>query len=248
MSEYFRYISTGEYNFNISLLELHDVISLFDYMDQHISDINSHLNALPDITSKDETYLVDIFMLISQRQMRNAFILFLRRMSYDGMLLLRVSLESAVFSYRIFREPQLSMVWASKNKNWKEFIKRFGNKIEFPESMPFREEIKKQIDLLNEYWAHPNINYSSRSLVFPKPEQQINDKRIMVPCFDDNEDKYLCYLFDLLDCFIKIIAIYRNIFEKRYEIFITSTEEKYLKIINDFKKLKLKFGIIEKSS
>jgi hypothetical protein len=247
MSEYFHYISTGDYNFNISLLQIPDAISLFDDIDQHISDINNHLNALPDLTMKDATYLIGIFMIISQRQMRNAFFLFLRRMSYDGMLLFRVGLESAVFSYRIFKEPQLSMVWTSKNENWKEFLKSFSNKKEFPDDMPFRDDIKKQIDLLNEYWAHPNINFFSRSLVFPKKEQQINDKKIMVPCFDDNEDKYLCYLFDLLDCCIKIVAIYRNIFEKKFEVLITSTEAKYFKIIDDFKELKIKFGIIEKS-
>jgi len=64
--------------------------------------------------------------------------------------------ESVVFAYRIFKEPQLLKVWAQKNENWKEFSQKF-RRDEFPEEMPFRSEIRKELDLLNDYWAYPNI-------------------------------------------------------------------------------------------
>ena len=43
-----------------------------------------------------------------------------------------------------------------KNKNWKEFSQKF-RRDEFPEEMPFRSEIRKELDLLNDYWAYPDI-------------------------------------------------------------------------------------------
>jgi hypothetical protein len=43
-----------------------------------------------------------------------------------------------------------------KNENWKEFSQKF-RRDEFPEEMPFRSEIRKELDLLNDYWAYPNI-------------------------------------------------------------------------------------------
>jgi hypothetical protein len=145
MSEYFNYISKSDYNFNISLLKYPDIVALFDDIDQHIKDLHSHLNALPKLTSQDATYIIGLLMLISFRQMRNAFFLFLRRMSYDGMLLFRVGLESAVFSYRIFKNNKLVKVWAEKEENWKEFSQEFRRK-EFPDDMPFKTEIKRHLD------------------------------------------------------------------------------------------------------
>ena len=140
MSDYFHYISISDYNFNISLLNRPDSIALFDDIDRHIQDLHAHLKALPKLTSRDVTYIIGIFLLISRRQMRNAFFLFLRRMSYDGMLLFRVGLESAVFSYRIFKNTELAKVWALKEENWKIFSEEFRRK-EFPADMPFRDQI-----------------------------------------------------------------------------------------------------------
>jgi hypothetical protein len=240
MSEYFQYISVSDYNFNISLLNKPDAVSLFDNMDQHIKHLHSHLNALPKLTSQDATYIIGIFMLISLRQMRNAFFLFLRRMSYDGMLLFRVGLESAVFAYRIFKNNELAKVWALKEENWKNFSEEFRRK-QFPADIPFRDEIKDQLDLLNNYWSHPNINYFSTSTVFSDKEQQSNNREIKLHFFDHKEDDFQLNLFWFFDCSIKIIAIYRKIFKEKFPILITSTEEKYQKILINFEELKKKY-------
>jgi hypothetical protein len=142
MSDYFHYISTGNSNFNISLLKIPNAVTLFDDIDRHIHELHAHLNALPKITSQDVMYLIGMFMIISVRQMRNAFFFFLRRMSYDGMLLFRVGLESAVFSYRIFKDNQLAKVWALKEENWKAFSEEFRRN-EFPEDMPYKDDIRR---------------------------------------------------------------------------------------------------------
>jgi len=240
MSEYFQYISKGEYNFNISLLKYPDAISLFDDIDGHIYKLHNHLRALPEITSKDATYIIGLFMLISLRQIRNAFFLFLRRMSYDGMLLFRVGLESAVFSFRIFKEPELAKVWALKNENWKEFSKKFRQS-EFPSDMPFKNEMKEQLDSLNSYWAHPNINYFSSSVVFPNKEERVGNKEILLHFFDYEENHFLSNLIWFLNNSIRIIAIYRAIFQERFPILITSTEDNYQRLLIGIEELKRKY-------
>ena len=240
MSEYFHYISTGDYNFNISLLKMPDVINLFDDIDKHSGEIHNHLNSLPKFTSQDVTYLIGMFLIISRRQMRNAFYLFLRRMSYDAMLLFRVGLECAVFSFRIFKDNNLAIVWALKDENWKEFSEEFRRK-EFPNDMPFKDEIRGQLDLLNHYWSHPNINYFSGSTVFPEIEQELLEKEIKVHFFDHKENNFLLNLIWFLDNSIKIIAIYRNIFQEKFPILINSTEEKYQKLLIALEQMKIKY-------
>lgn len=240
MSEYFQYISMSDYNFNISILNNPDAVSLFDYMDQHIKEFHGHLNALPNLTSKDVTYLIGLLMLISLRQMRNAFFLFLRRMSYDAMLLFRVGLESAVFSYRIHKEPELSRVWALKNENWKDFSEKFRSR-EFPDDMPFKDEVREQLDLLNNYWSHPNIDYFSESVVFLDKGQKPNGNQINLHFFDHRENSFQLNLIWFLDCSLKIIAIYRKIFQGKFPILITSTEDKYQRLLIDFERLKTRY-------
>jgi hypothetical protein len=198
VSEYFHYISVGDYNFNISLLNKPDAVSLFNDMDKHIKELQSHLNALPKLTSQDYTYLLGLLMLISLRQMRNAFFLFLRRMSYDAMLLFRVGLESAVFSYRISKEPTLSKVWSLKDENWREFSEKFRSR-EFPDGMPFRDEVREQLDLLNNYWSHPNIDYFSATVALPDKKKGPSDKEMKLHFFDHREDDFqlnLVWFFD----------------------------------------------------
>jgi hypothetical protein len=241
MSDYFHYISNGNYNFNISLLKIPDAVTLFDDIDRHIHELHAHLNALPKLTSQDVMYLIGMFMIISVRQMRNAFLLILRRMSYDGMLLFRPGLESAVFSYRIFKDNQLAQVWALKDENWKRFSEEFRRK-QFPEDMPYKDDIRKQLDLLNHYWSHPNINYFSGSTEFSEiKENEDRNKEIKVHFYDLKETNFLLSLIWFLDNCIKIIAVYRKIFQGKFPILITSTEDKYQKLLISFEQLKLKY-------
>lgn len=235
MSDYLHYISDGDYNFSVSLLKEPDAISLFNDIDKYFHDLQGHLNALPELTSKDATYLIGLFMLISLRQMRNAFYLFLRRVSYDGLLLFRVGLESAVFAYRIFKDNELASVWAKKNENWPDFTAKF-RRAEYPDDMPHRDDIKKYVDFINHYWAHPNIDYFSSGTEFLDRHKEEN--QIKLHFFDYNEEQYKLIIAWFLDVSIKIITIYRDIFQKKFPIFITSTEEDYQRLLISMEKIK----------
>lgn len=236
--QFMDYASASEHNFHVSLLKLPEAVSLFTKIDQMILDMIQHLNQLPSLTKKDAFYFAGSFLLIAQRQMRNAFTLQLRRTSHDAMLLLRVGLECTVFAYRIFKDPALLEVWARKNENWKEFSQKF-RRDEIPEDMPFKEQIKDQLDRLNDYWAHPNINYFSTALRFEKQE-------IKVHSFDHDERTFHVVLLSFLDLSLKTLAVFRKILASRFEVFVTSTELSYQQLINEFEQLKKKYrGIIE---
>ena len=241
MSDYFHYISMADCNFNISLLKYPDAIDTYDDIDKHFKELHVHLCALPNLTSKDATYVIGLLMLITLRQMRNAFYLFLRRMSYDAMLLFRVGLESAVFAFRIFKEPRLANVWASKNENWREFSENFRRK-EFPNDIPYKEQTREILDSLNSYWAHPNIDYFSSSVIFPEKGEETEKKEIQLHFFDHKEENFMLNITWFLDNSIKVIAIYRKIFQDKFPILITSTEEKYQKLLISIEKLKMKYS------
>lgn len=235
MSEFLNYISQSEDNFNVSLHRLPESVSFFSKLDQQIIDMSKHLNAPPNLTAKHSFRFIATFLLVAQRQMRNAFSLFLRRMSYDGLLLFRVALESTVFAYRIFKEPQLLSVWALKNKDWKNFTKKF-RRDKFPNDMPFRTEIRRSLDTVNNYWAHPNIDYFIKVLVFASESIQVHS-------FDHDDDKFHQELLWFLDNCLKIIAVFRKILEGRSRVFITSTESDYQQLMKEFQLLKRKYLI-----
>lgn len=192
-----------------------------------------HLNALPNLTAKDSFYFVRTFLLVAQRQMRNAFSSFMRRMSYDGLLLFRVALESTVFAYRIFKEPQLLHVWARKNQDWKNFSNKF-RWAEYPNDMPFRTEIRQRLNTLNRYWAHPNIDYFTGVLVF-------TDGGIQVHSFDHDDQKFHQELLWFLDNCLEIVAVFRKMLEGRFRVFITSTESDYQQLMKRFQLLKREY-------
>lgn len=230
---YMDYVSASEHNFHISLLKLPEAVSLFTKIDQMILDMSCHLNQLPSLTEKDAFYFIGSFLLIAQRQMRNAFTLQLRRTSHDAMLLFRVGLESTVFAYRIFKEPALLEVWARKNDNWKDFSQKF-RRDEMPSDMPFKEHIGEQLDRLNDYLAHPNINYFSTALRF-------EEKEIKVHSFDHDERTFNVLLLSFLDLSLKILAVFRKILADRFTVFFTSTELSYQRLIIEFEQLKQKY-------
>ncbi len=233
MSDYLEYFSISEHNFHISLLNIPEALAFFSKFDQTAQDMMEHLNALPDLTAQDAFFFITTFFHISLRQMRNAFYLILRRMSYDGLLISRVGLESAVFAYRIFKDPQLLEVWARKDENWKEFSQKFRRE-EFPQDMPFGKEIRKQLDSLNDYWAHPNINYFSQSHVF-------EEKEIRVHYFDHNDRTFHLVLLSFLDSCLKILTVFRKILEMKFSVFITSTDHDYRQLRQEFEHLKQKY-------
>jgi hypothetical protein len=236
--QYIDYVSASEHNFHVSLLKLPEAVSLFTKLDQQILDMSRHLNLLPTLTEKDTFYFIGSFLLIAQRQMRNAFTLQLRRTSYDAMLLLRVGLESTVFAYRIFKEPSLLEVWARKNENRKEFTQKFSRD-EIPSDMPFKEKIEQQLDRLNDYWAHPNIGYFATALQFQEEE-------IKVHFFDHSERTFHAVLLSSLDLCLNILAVFRKILADRFAIFITSTELTCQQLVTEFEQLKKKYrSIIE---
>lgn len=232
-TQYMDYVSASEHNFHVSLLKLPEAVSLFTKLDQQILDMSRHLNLLPTLTEKDAFFFIGSFLLMAQRQMRNSFTLLLRRTSYDAMLLFRVGLESAVFAYRIFKEPALLEAWARKNENWKDFSQRF-RRDEIPSDMPFKENIQEQLDRLNDYWAHPNIDYFSTALKFEAGE-------IKVHFFDHNEPTFHIILLSFLDLCLKILAVFRKILTDRFGVFVTSTQPAYQQLVMEFEQLKKRY-------
>jgi len=236
MCDYESHISTSQYNWEASQHNIPEAIAFFKELDQHVLDVASHLGALPELTATEPFYFVASFLWISLRQMRNAFILLLRRMSYDAMLVFRVGLEATVFAYRVFKKPELAEVWARKNdspEGWKEFSKEFRYP-PFPDDMPFASGIKDRLDLLNNYWAHPNINYFSTAI-------QVGDRETFVHFFDHDNERFYLTLLNFLDSCLEIVACYRKMLRGQYPVLIQNTEAEYRQLRGKYGELKRKY-------
>lgn len=225
------YESMSDHNLKASLLNIPEAVHMFVKIDEQLSEMVKYLNQLPEFTARDSFFFVGTFMLIAQRQMRNGFALLLRRMSYDGLLVLRPGLESAVYAYRLFREPALLDVWANRNEYWKEFSQKF-RWADYPEDIPFRDELKEEIDRLNDYWAHPSINYFSNTVVIK------GSQPLRVHFFDHDDAEFHLVLLWCLRCCLHVLAVFRKIMGGRFPVFLTSTEDEYKKLEAAFDNLK----------
>lgn len=154
-------------------------------------------------------------------------------MSYDALLVLRPGIEAVVFAYRIFRKPRLLEVWARRNDNFREFSREFRS-ADIPDDMPYRAEITREIDFLNDYWAHPSINYFASSVAFA-------DRQIRVHFFDHKEEQYFLVVLSFMDICLKSAAVFRRIWADRFNVFVTSTEEEYRRLVGDFETVKARW-------
>ena len=100
--------------------------------------------------------------------------------------------------------------------------------------MPYRDEIAREIDLLNDYWAHPSINYFASSVTFA-------DRQIRVHFFDHKEEQYFLVVLSFMDICLKLVAVFRRIWADRFNVFVTSTEEEYRRLVGDFETLKARW-------
>jgi hypothetical protein len=232
-SDFFELISKGDQNLYVTLVNLPDCNSYFLLLDSIWKEHCNHISKLPEISTKDAYFLSATLFTIAGRQIRNAYFLLLRRLSYDALLTFRVALESTVFGFRIAKDQSLAEVWARKNELQKEFREKFRF-APFPTDMPFRDEIKKEIDLLNEYWSHPNVNYASRSL-------EISNREIRIPSYDNDDQMYYLALFSFLENSYRCLAIIRSSMDKRFSVYLTSTESSFSNLRNQLDALKSRY-------
>lgn len=233
MSDYFEYISKGDQNLYVSLLNIEDCNRFFLSLDTQWSELCGHISRLPEISTKDAYFLTTTLFLVAQRQIRNAYYLLLRRMSYDALLPFRVALESIVFGYRIAKDPTLAEVWAKRNENRPEFNSRIRF-ADYPPDMPYRDEIKKEIDLLNEHWMHPNLNYAAQTVL-------ISEKEIRVHSYDHDDQKYCLALFSILENSLRAFGVVRDSMRGKFSIYLTSTESEFLNLRTQLDNLKLRY-------
>lgn len=232
-SDFFEFLSKGDQNLYTSLINISDCNSFFLSLDSTWKEHCNHISRLPEISTKDAYFLAATLFLIAGRQIRNAYYLLLRRLSYDALQPFRVALESVVFGYRIAKDKSLAEVWAKKNDDQKLFRDNFRY-APYPTDMPFKDELKREIDLLNEYWAHPNVNYASRAM-------EIAEHDIKVPSYDNDDKMYYLALFSFLENCYRCLAVIRASMNKRFSVYLTSTETSFAHLRAQLDGLKSKY-------
>jgi hypothetical protein len=224
-------IGAADQNLHVSLLNLGDVMGVFNRLDQHMRSTSVHLSKI-EFDRDDPTYIILNLMALAHRQMRNGFILCLRRQCYDGQLLFRLGVEGTIFAYRIFKEPKLGLVWVKKDEDSKSYNREF-RRPELPEGMPFGPDLREYLDYLNDYRSHPNIFNFAGTL-------KATDGKIELNYFDEDEVFYPTF-FAYVKVSFKIVSIFRTMIERCAKVFVTSTESEFARIQDDFQKLAIRY-------
>lgn len=228
--DFLEYLKDADYNLWVTFLRDPDIVHLLKRIDEQMFSILQHLNNSGELTAKDSFYYQTTFWIIANRQLRNSFEAALRRKTYDAMLLARPALESTVFAFRIFKEPDLLKVWAKKRESEKRFREAF-RRAKYPADMPYAKQFKENIDHLNEFSSHPNLNYFSQSLEFEPGVIHVN-------YFDPKDDTWFYIsILTIVSYGMRILEVMRATLASRFKIYVTSTEGEWNVLQHDCKKL-----------
>ncbi len=108
--------------------------------------------------------LVSFIPLIGllQRQLRNSFEAFSAAQSYQGWVILRPALESALIMGKWSEDRKYCDLWMNRDKNRKEYAREYsGSKLE-SKNLPLSKEIRAVLSRINDDFMHLNEGYYMR--------------------------------------------------------------------------------------
>lgn len=227
-------VGAADQNLHVSLLNAADVVGAFDRLDQHLWSLSRHLSRI-EFPKNDPFYVILNLLAMAQRQMRNGFVLCLRRQCYDGQSIFRRAVEATIFAYRVFRKPELGSVWVEKDSDLKAYRREFRFATDrVPDRMPFGKSLREYLDYLNEYHSHPNVLNFAGTLTRA-------EGRLELRYFDGDETFYPA-LFAYVGISIKLSAVFQFIASDVAKVFVTSTEADFGKIGEEYVRLTRRYS------
>lgn len=148
-------------NREVFLLKYPNVLLDFLKTDDYCSMLTRSLvkRCLP--TGKTLVSFVPLTGLL-QRQVRNSFEAFAAAQSYQGWVLLRPALESALIMGKWTDDKKYCELWMNRDKNRKAYAREYSGSALESKSLPHAKEIRGVLSRINDDFMHLNEGYYMR--------------------------------------------------------------------------------------
>lgn len=148
-------------NREVFLLKYPNILLDFLKTDDYCSILTVSLTKRRLPTGKTLVSFVPLIGLL-QRQLRNAFESFSAAQSYQGWVLLRPALESALIIGKWTDNKKYCDLWMNRDKNRKEYAREYSGSALESKSLPLSKEIRAVLSRINDDFMHLNEGYYMR--------------------------------------------------------------------------------------
>ena len=195
------YRATLNHNSEVFLLNFKDEFTAFTDTDNSLYRIGLFLS---QNRTKDEESLISFlpYLLIMQRQFRNAFQCFTVFQSYQGWVLLRPGLESSLIMGKWLDDMQNVEIWKKHKQDWKEYNKTYSGKSLISKSLPESSSIQQVLKRINDNFMHVNPSYYYHNTRLE--QMQADSDFLYVPVFDQETD-YQSHLYSFLHLTLYVV-------------------------------------------
>lgn len=148
-------------NREVFLLKYPNVLIDFLKTDDYCSILTVSLTKRRLPTKKTLVSFVPLVGLI-QRQMRNSFEAFAAAQSYQGWVLFRPALESALIMGKWTDDSEHCDLWMNRDKNRKAYVREYTGANLESKSLPLSQKIRAVLSRINDDFMHLNEGYYMR--------------------------------------------------------------------------------------
>lgn len=207
------YRRTVAANREIFLLKYPNVLIDFLKTDDYCTVLTESLAKRRLPTRKTLVSFIPLMSLL-QRQMRNSFEAFAAAQSYQGWVLLRPALESALIMGKWTDDKKFAELWMNRGKNKKAYSRAYSGPSLESKSLPQSREIRAVLSRINDDFMHLNESYYNRhSSLNPIERDQFLFK---VSYFDEDIEQEF-HLHAFMHLSIVIIKCISQMLDSRFD-------------------------------
>lgn len=161
--EILHYRAALAYNTEVFLIEQGALVKAFGAVDENFASLLNPVTSLRDSAGHSHVSLAP-FLLLLQRQARAAFQLFSVDQSYQGWLLARPGVESALIIGKWVDDPTNARIWQERKNDRDAYRKAYSGKALRSNSLVNSALLQIVLSRINDDFVHANPDYYGRHL------------------------------------------------------------------------------------
>ncbi len=189
--------SARSYNRHAFLLNEGHAFSAYSQIDQNFERLAYVLSKGRDKNGKSYVSLIP-FILLMRRQALNAFWSLCGYQSFEGWILLRPCLESALIIGKWIDDPETATIWRNREKDRDKYAREYSGKRLRSKSLLHSDLIQSVLSRINDDFMHANPKYYQRHTKVCERSAEIIE--VNVDYFDDdaNHEAHLLAFLNLV--------------------------------------------------
>ncbi len=207
-----QYRSTVARNSETFLLNFSEEFSAFTETDSKLYEIGVFMSS--NRTKNGESLVGFLpYMLIMQRQLRNAFQLLSTYQSYQTWVLARPFFESSLIMGKWLDDGKNFEIWKKQKENWKAYNQCYSGKKLISNSLPNSSDIQGVLKKINDIYMHVNPQYFFNNHFLKGLE---NEEVLLTVPFTDEPNYHEANLYSFLHVTLFVVGSVGEMLKNQY--------------------------------